>query len=250
MVGILLNPSIRAVLMKTGYRFTAYDFVDHRCVRTSARTALPPIAKACLDFLHSGPICLLLAHLTGLELAQNIIKPVLEQDEGDPQEGGSSLGRGEGSGGEGEEVEDGQSDEGDINEGEGGDNDRNGSRTGEEEEDEGEAGREGTAPLREETQGQGDIQPVAEQAKELVHSCTEVASSRPCEDSSTSQPTDNSPEVVPVPPGTPVARCRGDLYRWQAGSYTLANDSDPLLATGEYALDLMLSFGCHGNACM
>ena len=44
--------------------------------------------------------------------------------------------------------------------------------------------------------------------------------------------------------GTGAASCRGDLYHWQPGDYTLASDCDPEL--GECALDAILFFGCEG----
>lgn len=43
---------------------------------------------------------------------------------------------------------------------------------------------------------------------------------------------------------TGVASCRGDVYHWKPGDYTLASDSDP--EVGECALDAILYFCCEG----
>ena len=42
----------------------------------------PPTTSALLEFLHSEPFCRLLSHLTGLDLAENVIR--LTEQRGEP----------------------------------------------------------------------------------------------------------------------------------------------------------------------
>ena len=47
------------------------------------KQSLPPITTAFLEFLHSEPFCRLLSHLTGLDLAENVIQHYLDQGGGE-----------------------------------------------------------------------------------------------------------------------------------------------------------------------
>ena len=47
------------------------------------KQSLPPITTAFLEFLHSEPFCRLLSHLTGLDLAENVIRHDLDQGGGE-----------------------------------------------------------------------------------------------------------------------------------------------------------------------
>lgn len=48
-----------------------------RHVHVAERESVPPSMAAFLEFLHSEPLCRLLSHLTGLDLAGNLIRPGL-----------------------------------------------------------------------------------------------------------------------------------------------------------------------------
>lgn len=54
----------------------------HRHVHVAVKESLPPITAALMEFLHSEPFCRLLSHLTGLDLAKNIIQ--YEENEEQP----------------------------------------------------------------------------------------------------------------------------------------------------------------------
>ncbi len=289
--------------------------IDHRHLHRADEATLPPISKACLEFFHSGPFCLLLAHLTGLELAQNVIRPVVIEDDCVPtsggesgamvldcgrderesdsdggredQEGESELGGGaedeeggEGNGG-GRESNGGVREEmepdGGAQDEDGGEGNEEGGREGQEGEMEpvggaqdeeggkgkGERGRESNGGGREEIEKYTDSESGHEEQPQTEASIkpTELANLRPPavksdrptpelvaqQYPSSSQPTGTLPEAVSVAPGTPAARCGGELCRWQAGNYTLASDTDQQLTGGEYTLDLMLPFCCDGE---
>ena len=44
------------------------------------RTTVSPLVASCLTLIQSEPFCLLLSHITGLDLAENVIRPSLEDD--------------------------------------------------------------------------------------------------------------------------------------------------------------------------
>ena len=52
-----------------------------RHVHTATVESIPPISAFCQKFLCSEPFCLLLAHITGLDLARNVVKPPIEDDD-------------------------------------------------------------------------------------------------------------------------------------------------------------------------
>lgn len=51
-------------------------FYIARHVHLGELESLPPVTAALLQFLHSEPFCRLLSHLTGLDLAENVMRPV------------------------------------------------------------------------------------------------------------------------------------------------------------------------------
>lgn len=59
-----------------GLQFSASQCVCvfHRHVHVAMEESLPSIITAFMEFLHSEPFCRLLSHLTGLDLAENIIR--------------------------------------------------------------------------------------------------------------------------------------------------------------------------------
>ena len=60
-------------------------FVCHRHVHVAEKQSLPPTITAFLEFLQSEPFCRLLSHLTGLDLAENVIRcDVTEEGRGQP----------------------------------------------------------------------------------------------------------------------------------------------------------------------
>lgn len=62
-----------------------------RHVHVAEAASLPLTTAACLKFLHSEPFCRLLAHLTGLDLAEDIIRPDLKQLEMTKEEESSAT---------------------------------------------------------------------------------------------------------------------------------------------------------------
>ena len=50
------------------------------------RCSLPENLRGCLEFVSSEPFCLLLSHLTGLDLCDNVIRPVSDSVDDDEEE--------------------------------------------------------------------------------------------------------------------------------------------------------------------
>ena len=189
------------------------------------------MTKACLEFLHSEPFFRLLSHLTGLELAENIIKPNLEElvaTSDDPAMISDDL----------LEEEDTMVPpnllEGEQPKGKG-------SRSGDDS---------GTSEvLKSSAQTAGKVTVEESHSESVIKEFTVSAN---CDGSSDAQAEVSPPTCVSGSHSSsqnencvPAASCHGDLYHWQPGDYTLANDSDPEL--GEYVLDATLFFSCEGS---
>jgi len=188
------------------------------------------MTKACLEFLHSEPFFRLLSHLTGLELAENIIKPNLGElvaTSDDPVTISNDLLEGEDNMVppnlfESEQLKPKEP--------------RSGVDSGISE------------VLKSSAQTAGKVtegESHSESVKESIVSAN-------CDGSSDAQAEVSPPTCVSGSHSSsqnencaPAASCHGDLYHWQPGDYTLANDSDPEL--GEYALDATLFFSCEGS---
>lgn len=54
--------------------------MSKRHIHTAFVESVPPISAYCQMFLCSEPFCRLLAHVTGLDLARNVVKPPIEDD--------------------------------------------------------------------------------------------------------------------------------------------------------------------------
>ena len=183
------------------------------------------MTKSCLEFLHSEPFFRLLSHLTGLELAENIIKPNLEElvaTSDDPVVISDDL------------VDDTKV-QANFPECEAKES-RNAvdSGTGE--------------VLENSAQSAGKVTEEESHSEALKESTVGAI----CDGSSDAQAEVIPPTCVSGPNASsqdgncaPAASCHGDLYHWQPGDYTLVNDSDPEL--GEYALDATLFFSCEGS---
>ena len=201
----------------------AIEFQFHsasdRHVHVAEGSSIPLIAKGCLEFLQSEPFCRLLAHLTGLDLAEGIIRPSLEQLDGLDSERGVAF---EGTSAAMSTSEVAAS-----------------SNSSKDEESIGELDA---------ARGQGDYdqEDTSNCGRVPLSSKTASSFSSSLEDrhllSTSSMKDKNSPPLVGS--GHPVASCHGEFYYWQPGDYTLANDLD--LDAGEYALDAVLCFCCEG----
>ena len=183
------------------------------------------MTKTCLEFLHSEPFFRLLSHLTGLELAENIIRPNLEELVA-TSDGPVMISD--------DPVEDTMIQ----------------SNLPESEAKESRSGVDsGTGEvLKNSAQSPGKVTEGESHGESLKESTV----SANCDGSSDAQAEVGPPTCVSGSHASsqdgncaPVASCHGDLYHWQPGDYTLANDSDPEL--GEYALDATLFFSCEGS---
>lgn len=179
------------------------------------------MTKACLEFLHSEPFFRLLSHLTGLELAENIIKPNLGElvaTSDDPFTISNDLLEGEDTMVPPNLFESEPQPKAKEP--------RSGVDSGTSE------------VVKSSAQTAGKVTG-GESHSESVKESTVSAN---CGGSSDAQAEVSPPQNENC---APAASCHGDLYHWQPGDYTLANDSDPEL--GEYALDATLFFSCEGS---
>jgi Rps23 Pro-64 3,4-dihydroxylase Tpa1-like proline 4-hydroxylase len=201
---------------------------NKRHVHLAERQSLPPTITAFLEFLHSEPFCRLLSHLTGLDLAENVIR---------------CDGTGEGK----EQPCSSMSNE--HRENEGMSQVESSSSKGK-----GAVGQE-TGLLNgsgKHLQTNPKTHPIHKQGLSSAGSCIQsdetVDLSLP--DADTSVACHNDPcSCVTVSPSEPatvhhrVAKISGELLCFQPGDYTLVTDHD-LAATGDCVLDLLLHFCC------
>lgn len=76
---------------------------NKRHIHTASTESVPPISTYCQKLLSSEPFCRLLAHVTGLDLAQNVVRPPIvdeddSNDSSDPDDDSGDSSRGESSG--------------------------------------------------------------------------------------------------------------------------------------------------------
>ena len=177
--------------------FSSISFTRH--VHIAEGSSLPLIVSGCSEFLRSEPFCRLLAHLTGLDLAEGVIRPSLEELDRPDSE---------------------------------------------------------TSAASEKTSAAGSTKKKIAAAAcssfkdgESNSDCLEATPISPPSLESTDTPSsshleDENTSSALIGCGHPVANCRGDLYYWQPGDYTLASDFD--VEAGEYALEAALYLCCEG----
>lgn len=198
-----------------------------RHVHIAEGSSIPVMVSSCLEFLRSEPFCRLLAHLTGLDLAEDIIRPSLEQLDGPDSETSAA------------------SDETSA------------------------AESTNTVAVAASCSSSKDGESNSNIPRAIVNVCSRDEDRNNChkavphsehsnnttpislpslEDTnapSSSHSEDENASSALIGHSRPVANCRGDLYYWQHGDYTLASDFD--IETGEYALETALYFCCEGR---
>ena len=232
-------PNKRFALIYSCSHINNETSITGRHIHIADGSTVPLITKRCLEFLHSEPFCRLLAHLTGLELAENIIKPDLSllEEAGTPssalltnEETGESSGDVPSTDGLANTAETGEL----SGDGPSTDGLANTAETGELS-----GGGPSTDKLGNKDGGQTTSAQAASQESNMKYErkLATIGEDVPVETS----------EVVnaDITEGShPVALCGGDLFYWQPGDYVLATDSDQKL--GEYVLDAILYFCCEG----
>lgn len=180
-----------------------------RHVHVAEKETVTPTTAAFLEFLHSEPLCRLLSHLTGLDLAENLIRPT------DCAEftGTSITGRA---------VESSTIQEQDM-------------AVMDAQTVSDKHVQLSVAAASSEEWGQQPGPSVRSHSSGLGSELTESEKGS-CNGSSTS--------ICGLQGQSPAAKVRGELLCWRPGDYTLASDQD--LSLRECELHLLLHFNCNG----
>ena len=212
-----------------------------RRVHVAEKQSLPPVTTAFVEFLHSEPLCRLLSHLTGLDLAEDVIRPnaAFDEEPCSSASGGCEYSVGV--------YGNGSSKEEDIE------------GVGEEETKLSDGSRK-LPPAASSTSSSScpDIS-VSKNSKlgpsssipdnDLGHklNCTNAPAAPSHKDQASGVVTrqEQHHETHHHCHSAAAAKVRGELLCFQPGDYTLVSDQDPTIA--ECALDLMLHFSCNGQ---
>lgn len=192
--------------------------------------SLPSTTAAFLQFLHSEPFCRLLSHLTGLDLAENVIRCDMTE------EGGgqfcSSTSR-------------------EYKENDGMSQDESSPSNKKEDVGKHTSGLQNCSRKPPLVTISNSKDPDYQQGPSAGTSTQDDASVQSSCGSNVITSTNNDPPSLtanspgPAAVHHPAAKIRGELLCFQPGDYTLVSDKDPTI--GECALDLLLHFCCDGE---
>ena len=179
----------------------------------AVQQSIPPAMTAFLEFLHSEPFCCLLSHLTGLDLAENVIRTNMTEEKWEEPCSSTNnecqVNDRRDSGGDGNEVK--QTEE----------------------------------PQVAEIKKDGHTQEQQGISRSILS--TQLNCSLSDDDTSTTRCNDlcTSANSSSVDHHVAVAKVRGELLYFWPGDYTLVSDQDPSI--GQCELHLHLHFCCDGE---
>lgn len=193
-------------------------------------SSLPPITKACLDLVLSEPFCRLLSHLTGLDLVHNVIRTneTTGQSSNDFESGDEDVGPSD-------KITDNV------------DNDKTSAKGTCSKIEDGLSGTNGCArdSVGSKFKEDGVKNETALTNSPLINPKPTPVSLNDAHPTSNPNTSNSSKCESSSSESRPAGLCRGDLYSWQAGSYTLAGaEDDPGL--GRFCLDSIFYFCCEG----